>query len=404
MKYNYNNDIYSTVVFYILIFLMSPIIAVVLYLLNIWQQEESNKIQNYGLFVLLASWLAGMNATKIPASDQIAYEKMFLNVPNFTFWEAMTKLNVDISNNTSETYLEPIYKVFCYIGYYLTFGNQYLYFALVTFVIYMTMFYCIQRVMRYAGCGSKTIITSIIICAFFFQFFNETVHAIRQFLAGCIVLLAIVKKNETNKNPWILYLLALLSHKSTLLFVLFCLIPIQFVEKKKYVLLTIVTVALCTFFMSQLSTTLMLLNFGDSYILKRVSLESKEFSQMNKLILYGVSVPIIYICLRALLTDREDTKKMKYFLFISLLLCIFVVSCGKNTLFQGRYFFYLYFIVPFVIPLLFEQNKLIKNSYQLILCLFMPLYFFFSFNTCIWQYADTLKLLFYPYPLLLNHF
>lgn len=389
---------------YFLIFLISPIFSVVIYMLNIWRNVHPSKCQYYGLFTFLALWLAGMNATKIPASDQIAYETMYNNVPNFTFFEALTKLQVNMSSTTAETYLEPVYKAFCYIGYYLTFGNSYWYFALITFIIYMSTFYCIHKVLSYAGHDGKTIITGIIICAFFFQFFNETAHAIRQFLSGCFVLLAILKKNESGKNQWWLYALALLTHKSTLLFVLFCLIPIKFIEKKKYLLLIVVAVAVGTYFMSQLSTTLMLLGFGDSYVLERAANESKEFSEMNKLILYGVSVPLIFICLRALLTEREENNKIKFFLFICLLLSVFVVFCGKNTLFQARYFFYLYSIVPFVIPLLFKQNSELGKVYQFVLCLFMPIYFFTSFKTCIWQYADTIELLLFPFPLLLNYF
>lgn len=389
---------------YFLVFLISPIFSIAIYLLNMWGKTYPSKYQYYSLFTMLALWLAGMNATKIPASDQIAYEGMYRNVPNFTFFEALTKLQVNMSNITTETYLEPVYKAFCYMGYYLTFGNSYWYFAFVTFVIYMATFYCVYRVLNYGGYESKTIITGIIICAFFFQFFNETAHAIRQFLAGCIILLAILKKNESRKNQWWLYTLALLTHKSTILFVLFCLIPVDFVKKRKYLLLSVIVVAIGTYFMSQLSASLMLLGFNDSYVLSRAANESKEFSEMNKLILYSVSVPIIFICLRALLTNNKETEKIKYFLFISLLLSVFVVSCGKNTLFQGRYFFYLYSIVPFVIPLLFKEDSELRKPYLSILCIFMPIYFFNSFKTCIWQYADTIELLLYPYPLLLNYY
>lgn len=392
----------ATLIFFVIFFLLSPVIAILLFTIYLWLQNAPDKSEYYTLSGLLSAWLAGMNATKIPASDQIAYEAMYKNVPNFSFWEALTKLSVDSSS--VEIYPEPVYKAFCYIGYYLTFGNSYLYFALVTFVIYISVFYCIYKIFNYSGYDNRTIITGFIICAFFFQFFNETVHAIRQFLAGCIVLLAIMKKNETGKNPWLLYLLALLSHKSTILFVLFCLLPIRLVEKKNYIILITIAVAIGTYFMSQLSSAIMLLGLEDSYILRRAANDSKEFTNMNKLILYGVSVPIIYICFRALLDKQRRTYNIRYFLFICLLLSVFVISCGKNTLFMGRYFFYLYFVVPFTIPLLFERSREINYYYQMTLCLFMPVHFFTSFKTCIWQYADTLTLLLYPYPYLLNYF
>lgn len=345
-----------------------------------------------------------MNATKTPASDQIAYAWMYNQVPRFNFFEALTMLNTDISQVSTENYLEPIYKGFCYIGYYLTLGNSYWYFALVTFVIYIFSFYCIHRVLAYAGYNWRTIITGIFICAFFFQFFNETAHAIRQFLSSIIILLAMIKKNESKKNPWLLYIIALLTHKSTILFVLFCMIPYKVIDKNRYIIFALLLVAVCTFFMSNLSSSLMFLFGNDSYILNRTAVDSKEFSDMNKLILYSVSLPIVFISLRALLIKSIETYRIRFFLFISLLLCVFVMSCGKNTLFQGRYFFYLYCIVPFILPLLFKKDSLISKYYQLALCFFMPIYFFYSFKTCIWQYADTIILLLAPYPCLLNYF
>lgn len=184
---------------YFIIFLLSPLLSIVIYLFGLHRINNPNKFNCYGLYILISLWLAGMNATKTPASDQIAYAWMYNQVPRFNFFEALTMLNTDISQVSTENYLEPIYKGFCYIGYYLTLGNSYWYFALVTFVIYIFSFYCIHRVLAYAGYNWRTIITGIFICAFFFQFFNETAHAIRQFLSSIIILLAMIKKNESKK-------------------------------------------------------------------------------------------------------------------------------------------------------------------------------------------------------------
>lgn len=389
---------------YLIIFLLSPLLSIVAYLIGLHQLNNPNKYQCYGLYALLSLWLGGMNATKTPASDQIAYEWMYNQVPRFNFFEALTMLNTDISQVSTESYLEPVYKAFCYLGYYLTFGNSYWYFSFVTFVIYIFSFYCIHRLLTYAGYNWRTIITGVFICAFFFQFFNETAHAIRQFLSSIIILLSIIKKNETQKNPWLLYIIALLTHKSTILFVLFCMIPYKIIDNKKNLIVSLLLISICTLFMSSLSSSLMFLFGSDSYILNRASVDSQEFSEMNKLILYSVVLPIIFICLRGLLTNNIETYKIRFFLYISLLLCVFVISCGKNTLFQGRYFFYLYCIVPFCLPLLYKKGSLMSKYYQLTLCIFMPVYFFSSFKTCIWQYADTVLLLFAPYPCLLNYF
>lgn len=404
MKSNFYGNNPSVNIFIFLIFLLSPVIAIILYVLCMCLQEENGKYQYYGLFLLLALWLAGMNATKTPASDQIAYKMMYLNVPKYSFGEALIRLNVNTKSNSIESYIEPVYKAVCYIGYYLTFGNPYWFFSLITFIIYIVSFGCIYRLFSLAGYSRITIMAGVFICAFFFQFFNETAHAIRQFLAGCIVLISIIKKNETQKNPWGLYILSLLTHKSTLLFVLLCLIPTNTIEKKKNILMVICITAICTYFMSELSHSFMQLGLQDSYVLRRAAQGSKEFSEMNKWILYGVSLPIIFVCLRALFSVWKETEKIRFFLFIALLLCVFVIFCGKNTLFLGRYFFYLYFIVPFVIPLLLKNDTVYQRYYLYALCSFMPVYFFLSFRTCIWKYAGVLELIFYPYPLLLNYF
>ena len=390
-------------IFVFFLSILSPVLGIFVSFSNCCSRKQVSFPSLFLLFVTLALWLSAINATKIPASDQIAYANMYYNVPDYSFFEALKFLSYTEGENT-DAYNEPVYKAFCWLGYYITCGKVYWYFALITFIIYLTSFVTIYRLLSYVGYNVITILTSIILCAFFFQFVNQTNHAIRQYMAGLIVVYAMVKKTISNKNPWILYLLAALMHKSTLLLLLFLMIPTKYAyDKRKVIVLSIVAV-LFSYFLSNISSAMMLIAGEESYVLAKAASESKEFNEMNKIILYGVSMPILYVCYRGLLF-RPNVKEnsILYFYLIVTLFTLFVMACGKNTLFQCRYFFYIYFLVPYTIPLLFSTNMSISKSFQKFLCLFFPFHFLYSFYTCIWEYAEVYELLLYPLPLLFNY-
>lgn len=385
-------------IFIIILSILSPILGIVTSL-SLCSYRKNISRHHLLLFIILAFWLSAINATKVPASDQVAYAQMYFNVPDFNFFDAIKHLTYE-KGYSEEAYNEPIYKAFCWIGYYLTFGNVYWYFALITFLVYMASFYSIYKMLSYKKCNIVTILSAIIICAFFYQFFNQTNHAIRQYLAGIFVMYAIVKKQITNKNPWLLYIISALTHKSTLLFLLFLMIPNKYVNDKRFVLISSICIVLFSFFLSNVSTALMFIGGEESYLLSKAAAESKEFSEMNKLILYGVSIPILYVCYRGLFFSDEDSdKRMNFFYFVTIMLTLFVLACGKNTLFQGRYFFYIYFFVPYLVPLLFKKNM----TFNIIISMFLPIHFMYNLSISIWDYADVCELLFYPLPMLLNY-
>lgn len=377
-----------------IVFLIMPIIGILMSLLLIIN-SKANKSKYYYFAFLIALYLSGINGTKIFASDQIGYAEMYNLVPKYSIFEALLYLKPSYD---LDSYSDPAFKLYCYIAYYITFGNEYLYFSFTSFIIYSVLFASLIKFFTRFRNDSATIVCSIIVAAFFFQLFNQTAHAIRQILAGSIIIYAISSKAVNGKNHWFFLLIPVLIHISSLFFLFLSLLPYKLYFNKRFFLLFVLFIIICTFSMANLSTSL--LGIFNGAQVSYVTEEKNDWEGLSVSIIILFILPMLIILLINFY-KRDLEKGQRFFLSISFYLLAFILSCYKNTIIQIRFMYYLYEIIPFVLPIAFRVKSPYHKIYCSSLSILVVIYFYFSFSTCIWKYADVIELLFYPYPALL---
>ena len=126
-----------------LFMILPPVIGLPYIIWSIWSEKKKNKTDYYIFFACLAAYYATINATKAPDGDQVQYFVAYNNVPIIGFVKSLIyiyglRYYQDSSVSTiSGEFMNGIYN---YIGYYLTFGQYYLFAFIYTFVEYMLVF------------------------------------------------------------------------------------------------------------------------------------------------------------------------------------------------------------------------------------------------------------------------
>jgi hypothetical protein len=88
----------------VLLFFISPVMGLILLLFTLISIKRDVKWLYYTFFFCLSMWLGAINATKLPASDQIGYLQIFKHVPEAGFYNMIFKFNID--GNTKD-HLRP---------------------------------------------------------------------------------------------------------------------------------------------------------------------------------------------------------------------------------------------------------------------------------------------------------
>lgn len=357
----------------------------------------TNKTPNYlyyCLFVFLAGWLGIINMTKVPMSDFERYVANFYCIPEISFIDLL-KYGSDGSGK------EPLYSLIIYFGYYFTFGQARIYFWLLTVIMYGFMFMSIFKFMKQIQANKTTLLCSVIVIAFFDQFFLFTAHLIRQILASTIVMYAIIRKNETGRNQWILLIASILIHTSSMLIVILSLVPFMYKRLKFYQfgilsLILMLATGLSALFSNMLSNVGML-----GYALNRLSEEGADDGvSVSIVIILSIFMPMILIDIIQLIRIRNRERNSMYpILYLSMFLMLFVLSLSRIPLLQYRFFYYIYVFLPFILPLLFfGYNRLLNTLYCSVISLLFVFRFFFLHNNSAWIYYSMTELLLYPTP------
>lgn len=396
-SYSLKNRNYNEYLMVLAIFMIMPLAGIICCALAICLKTHIRESHLYFLALLIALYLSGINATKLFESDQLGYADMYMAVPKYGLNDFLYTYHYN--DYEQDTYKEFGFRLYCYLIYYPTLGNAYLYFTVTTFLIYKLIFDSIIKFFLKFRRDTPTIICSIFVAAFFFQFFNETAHAIRQMMAGSLLLYAIVKKSLDGKNHWLYLFFAITIHISSLFFVVLYFLPNNILLNKKIFWSFLCIIAALTF--SMVGIAQYFLNAADGAVqVSYVGDELDEWKGLSAFILLFFIMPLLVI-LYINLQKRNIVVGVRYFLSIAACLLVFILSCVHNTLIQGRFIFYLYAFIPFVFPLAFKTTSPYNRYYCFSLSILMLLYFLSSFPGCIWHYAELWKLLLYPYPFLL---
>ena len=154
-----------------LLFCINPILGIIILTIFILYSKKvsSNRPVNF-LFLMMAIYMGLLNATKIPASDQIQYMNAYLLVPQQSIWASLTNIYGEHYNGAGTT-KEMGYGFLNIIGYIFSLGYYPLFVLEFTVCLYMLGFVAIKRFFRVVRPNNWLILTvsAIYIMCFYSQ-------------------------------------------------------------------------------------------------------------------------------------------------------------------------------------------------------------------------------------------
>lgn len=380
----------------LILFCLNPICGIVLTTFIVLFGNEEISIKSLSLlFVMLALYMGLLNATKIPASDQVQYMNAYLLVPKQTIWESLTNIYGE-RYLTGGTTKEMGYGLLNIVGYYLSFGSYPLFIVEFTVFMYLLCFHSFRRLfcaIRKSNSIALSVAAAYIMC-FFSQYFNLTIHLQRQEIATAVMLYGIVDYCIVEHYTWKRFLIPVFAftlHTSLGLFLpLFC---IRKLCKNKIAKKQLIIIIGCIFFLVSIcvlvASSLLSSIGGDSYALERLSEagNSTEDSFDFKFLLV-FTIPLLFIVLKNIFSKLKSDYTKEYLFYIFFLaLAIFYMLTPDSTM-QYRYFMMSYSFWPFIIPLLYKKKSLCISMILTFVCVFLFLRFFITFENMAWHYTS----------------
>lgn len=379
-----------------ILFCLNPVCGIILttimVLLN--SKEISNKSLSV-LFIMLALYMGLLNATKIPASDQIQYMNAYLMVPKQTVWESLTNIYGE-KYHVAGTTKEMGYGLLNILGYAFSFGYYPLFIVEFTVLMYLLCFNSIRRLLRVirpANFIQLSVAGAFIMC-FFSQFFNLTIHLQRQEIATAVMLYGIVDYCIIEHYTWKRFLIPTIAftlHTSLGLFLpLFCIRKLckNKIEKKQLFIILgciIFLVSICVFV-----ATSLLSSFGmDSYAVERLAnAGSSTEDTFDYKFLLMFTAPLLYIVLKNILGKHGTDNSKEYLFYIFFLLLVTFYMLTPDSTMQYRYFMMSYSFWPFIIPLLYVKKSRFISILLTLICVFLFFRFFLTFESMAWHYTS----------------
>jgi hypothetical protein len=371
----------------LLFHIITPFLSVIFYLSYIIFSRTLKKEKFIVLFILLASFLSLINSTKTPESDLLAYQELYLSSVDKNFIEYFHYIK-DVN------YLkEPIFPILNFL-ISLFIGDKFnLYLYLLSFSIYYIQFKAIHIYYEKVNNNGLHIIFSVVLLAFFNEYFSLTMHLLRQTLALSILIYCIIDKFVNNKNHLLLLCIAIMIHTTSFMFALpLCIKYIYGRLSLKSFLKTALIISLVL--LSYRGVSSVLSNFFAfsetlSYGFKRLNVDS-----LNTLSTHANSLSYllsIVLCLLVLMryfnekTKREDVLISNYYFII---VSIFWVASNNFSLLQERILVMIYSLIPYILPQILYKNDAKYSFFKISFSLLFIFRFFYIFESSVWSYLS----------------
>ena len=371
-RLNDKETLFALLAFSVLFFL-NPLLAIICSTVFIFKHKGQSEALQYWLYAFIAIYLGLINTTKVPESDLLSYKEYF----------------DDASYMSLSAYMDLFQQeqVFYFLTFVLNkvfFGNFKLYLILTTFISFFLVFVSIHKFWRTEN--KNVILFSILIFAFWFDFFFGTGFLIRQILAESIFIYFFIEKIVNHKIKWFLIPIAFFIHSSSLLLFVICFIP-KLKEKigfKNLMILIMITLII-TIFGSDIIQKLDILTQGIAglnYPIRMInSMALMDYSWYDGKLAKGIRID--YYMFFVIPIVFSVFFKPKETLIISILnFCIIYIGILEfffvtNLKFmQLRMSYYLPVFIPFVWPNFFLNKKIFSNTISRNISMFVFLSFF----------------------------
>lgn len=403
---------YSKVSMMVLLFIfLPPFIGLPLAVYAIWNEKYRQPTDYYLFFACLAVYFASINATKAPAGDQVQYFVAYNNVPQIGFIKSLIYIyginyyRDPTSTTISGEFMNGIYN---YIGYYITFGQYYLFVFIYTFVEYMLVYIGLYKFCQNLKRPHFPIVCGVMILSFFYLYFQYLLQIQKQFLAQSIMMYVMGNLSlygKMNRKLWTLTAISLFTHASVILFVPFLILgklrrPLDKKSLFSFVFLFMLLVYLGPKMVGNItsvdSSSSMMYSVG------RVANAENDNDGggivLSQVIVVGI--PIALILIKQLWFNRKRLLGYSAFILnVVLLLLVAVAAMFRQTIAQYRYFMMIFAFMPFVYPFAFNCIKR-RNLFLKALSVVMLIWFYLKFEFIIYDFAPEWSIITIPPSLL----
>lgn len=376
-------------------FFLPPMLSLLYAIYAFWKGRRNDMKPYLTLFVIFASYMAVMNAGKMPTSDQSNYWAVYMQIPKEGLLWAMNHIYGFRDATNGKEFMNGIYN---YVGYYLTGGCYGLYIYINTFLMYMPFYYCIYKMFEGQKNAKAAVLCGVLCLSFFNQFFLLTVHLQRQFIAYSIIIYLMTLKASTGKTNILLILVAFFTHTTTILFVPFLYLDLFYKRMSPQRMLIIGVLVVGALFVLSHSVGSDDLNEETNalnYSLQRIKNAGEDDVKFKPLEFLLFNIPMVFIALTRMF--RKKQRPIEYVVYNTyILLFFFVMSMTGNELVQYRYSFFTYGYLGMIMPMFcFEKRKITSVFYPFVSLVFVAR-FYLTFDNTSWTYDPIWKSLVFP--------
>lgn len=372
--------------FLTLLFLISPVTAAILSFILLFYHASNEKKVNSSIF-FLALFLGLLNSLKVPENDL----KMYLEHYNYAELKGLLEYLLYFGK-------EPFYYSLNYFFYKISFGSFTLYVIFFSVVSYYLIFKSIWKIHNKLKGSKYALLVTIAVAFLFPMLFSLSAHIMRQFLASSFIIYILTCKIFYNENKYLFFLLAVLTHTTSLIFIIIFL-PLN--KKVKLIRVLLFSVLFVSFILSLfIYANELYLIFEStpvlSYLFLRLSNTDQYFQTDNLgFVNYALQLFIVaafYIQSISKKFIHIEYERYKLF-FISLLLFLFIISNYYNTEIALRFSFYMYFFFPlafYFFGLFFGRRveKAVSQISFIPIILIFLFWFIFKLTNGSWTYNN----------------
>lgn len=380
---------YRGIILASLTFVISPVFGVFVSFIHVLICKE--KVTALHFIFLFSLMLGIINSGKVAESDLLNYRTWFFEIKTYNLYDyVLTKGK------------EPLFFVYNFFLYYLTFGNFEAYLIFNTTVCYFLLGFGLFRVHQTLQYSQFVLLAALMVLFLFPNIFSLSAHLIRQFFAASLLSLFLVELVFYRRNRILLFLVAVFTHTSSIIYGVVFLLNRRNIESKQLIKAVFKALMLCVLVWLILKQIQFELNNNlFSYGLTRLMSVTESTVKLDKVglvnfILFGLVVYIFYI------NKKINSSSVKILYFLSIILFLFVLLNYNNTEMALRFSFFFYFLLPLSIYIFLNKwdikNRIEKKLGPLIyVMVFFVLWFVLKINFGAWQYDKMSRIFFIGY-------
>ena len=358
----------------LLLYIINPLIGVLL--ASLYSLSSKNNLKNNLVFLLFLCtiWISLVNMYKVPENDLEWYIESYINANKSDFGTWLL---------TSGPAMQPIsdigYAIYSWLFSNISGGNTFLFKFFHSALCYLIMGYSYIKIFERFEVSAAIAVTTLLLLLFIPYIFTLSLHLMRQFLAGSILVYTMLellyydKKKDFVKHNLLFIILMFTFHKSTLFFVILMLVPFlgsHYKDAKlKYIILLICIVGyqfVAKYFMSFSG-----LNESSSIgiaVARASENTTFELESMNYAKIFLVSTFIIISCLFVSRSKNYHNETgIIHFSNIIIILSLFVLLNLHQTELSNRFYFYLLPFFPFFMLVVGLMKRIRISLYAIII-------------------------------------